>query len=89
MEAERDLTQIIVHVDMDAFFASVELLDDPTLINKPFAVRQFFSIILKSLTFFQVGGGVISTASYEARKYGVRSGMAGALTLFLATVWPA
>ena len=38
MEAQRDLTQIIVHVDMDAFYASVELLDDPTLIDKPFAV---------------------------------------------------
>ena len=38
MEAHRDLTQIIVHVDMDAFYASVELLDDPTLQGKPFAV---------------------------------------------------
>ena len=39
MEAQRDLTQIIVHVDMDAFYASVELLDDPELAGKPFAVR--------------------------------------------------
>ncbi|KAI0339802.1 DNA/RNA polymerase [Trametopsis cervina] len=61
MEAQRDLTQIIVHVDMDAFYANVELLDDPSLKGKPFAV----------------GYGVVSTASYEARKYGVRSGMAG------------
>ncbi|OAX39121.1 IMS-domain-containing protein [Rhizopogon vinicolor AM-OR11-026] len=60
LEARRDLSQIIVHVDMDAFFCSVELLDDPSLQGKPFAVA----------------GGVISTASYEARKYGVRSGMA-------------
>ncbi|KAI0085191.1 IMS-domain-containing protein [Irpex rosettiformis] len=60
MEAHRDLTQIIVHVDMDAFYASVELLDDPSLQGKPFAV----------------GHGVVSTASYEARKQGVRSGMA-------------
>ena len=35
MEAQRDLTQIIVHVDMDAFYASVELLDDPELAGKP------------------------------------------------------
>lgn len=40
MEAQRDLTQIIVHVDMDAFYASVELLDDPTLADKPFAVNS-------------------------------------------------
>ncbi|GJE97755.1 DNA polymerase IV [Phanerochaete sordida] len=60
MEEQRDLTQIIVHVDMDAFYASVELLDDPSLAGKPFAV----------------GHGVVSTASYAARKFGVRSGMA-------------
>ncbi|KAF4567617.1 hypothetical protein EYR40_006618 [Pleurotus pulmonarius] len=59
LESERDLSQVIVHFDMDAFFANVELLHDPTLKGKPFSV----------------GGGVISTASYEARKYGVRSGM--------------
>ncbi|OBZ70557.1 DNA polymerase kappa [Grifola frondosa] len=59
LEAQRDLSQIIVHVDMDAFYASVELLDDPTLDGKPFGV----------------GHGVLTTASYEARKFGVRSGM--------------
>uniref|UniRef100_A0A8H8CPL3 DNA polymerase kappa n=1 Tax=Psilocybe cubensis TaxID=181762 RepID=A0A8H8CPL3_PSICU len=61
IESQRDLTQIIVHVDMDAFYASVELLDNPDLKGKPFAV----------------GKGVLTTASYDARKYGVRSGMAG------------
>ncbi|KAF8348380.1 DNA/RNA polymerase [Amanita rubescens] len=59
IEAQRDLSQIIVHVDMDAFFANVELLFNPELKDKPFGV----------------GRGVLSTASYEARKYGVRSGM--------------
>ena len=39
MEVQRDLTQLIVHVDMDAFYASVELLDDPSLEGKAFAVR--------------------------------------------------
>ncbi|KAF8919917.1 DNA/RNA polymerase [Mucidula mucida] len=60
-EEQRDLSQFIVHVDMDAFYASVELLFNPILKGKPFAV----------------GYGVLTTASYDARKFGVRSGMPG------------
>ncbi|KAI4521854.1 DNA/RNA polymerase [Schizophyllum commune Loenen D] len=59
LESERDLSQYIVHVDMDAFFANVEMLYQPDLKGKPFGV----------------GMGVLTTASYEARQYGVRSGM--------------
>lgn len=61
VEGERDLRQTIVHVDMDAFYASVEVQRDPTLKGKAFGVGQ----------------GVLTTASYEARKFGCRSGMAG------------
>lgn len=54
----------IIHVDMDAFYASIEQKDHPELRNKPIAVGGR-----------PEGRGVICTASYEARKYGVRSAM--------------
>ena len=56
--------QIIIHVDMDAFFAAVEIRDDPSLRGKP--------LMIGSLPHER---GVIATCSYEARKYGVHSGM--------------
>jgi DNA polymerase IV len=54
-------TAAILHADLDAFYASVEQLLDPTLRGRPIAV----------------GGGVVLAASYEAKAFGVRSGMPG------------
>ncbi|RFU30891.1 hypothetical protein B7463_g5449, partial [Scytalidium lignicola] len=61
LELSRDLSQILVHIDCDAFYAAVEQLDRPELKDVPFAV----------------GKGVLTTCNYHARRFGCRSGMAG------------
>ncbi|XP_028767725.1 DNA polymerase kappa-like isoform X2 [Neltuma alba] len=62
LEATRDLSRCWLHVDMDAFYAAVETLSNPTLKGKPMAVGSI---------------SMISTANYEARKFGVRAAMPG------------
>ena len=58
------MKRIIIHIDMDAFYASVEARDNPALRGKP--------LIIGALPNER---GVVSTCSYEARKFGVRSAM--------------
>ncbi|XP_071104269.1 DNA polymerase kappa-like [Haliotis cracherodii] len=62
LEMSRDLSHTIVHIDMDAYYAAVEMRDDPSLRDQPMAVG---------------GSSMLSTSNYEARKYGVRAAMPG------------
>ncbi|KAJ7967577.1 DNA polymerase [Quillaja saponaria] len=68
LEATRDLSRIWLHIDMDAFYAAVETISNLSLKGKPMAVGSM---------------SMISTANYEARKYGVRAAMPGFIALKL------
>jgi DNA polymerase-4 len=61
---DSDPRLIFIHADMDAFFAAVEILDDPSLAGKPLIIGH------------PGPRGVVATASYEARQFGVHSAMA-------------
>ncbi|KHN71579.1 DNA polymerase kappa [Toxocara canis] len=62
LEEGRDLSRTALHVDMDAFYAAVEMRDDPALRTIPMAVGS---------------DAMLSTSNYTARRYGVRSAMPG------------
>ena len=64
----RDCPRIVMHVDMDSFFASVEVREHPDLAGKP--------VVIGADPMKGEGRGVVCTCSYEARKYGIHSAMA-------------
>lgn len=64
---KNDISRKIIHIDMDAFFAAVEERDDPSLVGHPLVIARHPS---------DTGGrGVVTTANYIARKYGIHSAM--------------
>lgn len=64
---EKNISRKIIHIDMDAFFASVEIRENPTLKGKPVVIGRHPK---------ETGGrGVVATASYEARTFGIHSAM--------------
>lgn len=64
---KKDISRKIIHIDMDAFFASVEERDHPELVGHPLVIARHPS---------DTGGkGVVTTANYEARKFGIHSAM--------------
>uniref|UniRef100_A0AAY4BJN9 DNA polymerase kappa n=1 Tax=Denticeps clupeoides TaxID=299321 RepID=A0AAY4BJN9_9TELE len=62
LERSRELSRVIVHVDMDAFYAAVEMRDRPELKDQPMAVGSM---------------SMLSTSNYHARRFGVRAAMPG------------
>ncbi|XP_057596876.1 DNA polymerase kappa [Hippopotamus amphibius kiboko] len=62
LEQTRDLNNTIVHIDMDAFYAAVEMRDNPELKHKPIAVGSW---------------SMLTTSNYHARRFGVRAAMPG------------
>lgn len=66
-EPKRNTERKIIHLDMDAFYASVEIRENPALKGKP--------VIIARHPKDSGGRGVVATASYEARKYGIHSAM--------------
>lgn len=67
---KKDVSRQILHVDMDAFYASIEMRDHPQWHNKP--------VVIAKHPKENFGHGVVATANYKAREYGIHSAMSAA-----------
>ena len=68
IKSRRETSRIWMHIDMDMFYAAVEIRDNPSLADKPVAAGSI---------------GMVATSNYIARKFGVRSAMPGFVALKL------
>lgn len=66
-EPKPDVSRVILHVDMDAFYAAIEMRDNPSLKYKPVVIARHPKLTN--------GRGIVATCNYEARKFGIHSAM--------------
>ena len=88
LEQTRDLTRTMVHVDMDAFYAAVEMRDCPELKctqTKPPPISLYWLWLFCREKPMAIGSqSMLSTSNYHARRFGVRAAMPGFIVIIIS-----